>query len=428
MEKLIITGGRALQGSVPVAAAKNAVLPILAASLLCDSSIELEEVPALGDVYTMLELLSGLGWQIQWRGSGLTVAPGGLLDSTPDDAVQRMRATFLVLGPLLARRGRTSITLPGGCAIGSRPVDLHLKGLGAMGARFRWVNGRIEAQVSRLVGTRVYLDLPSVGATEQLMMAATLAEGTTEIDNAAEEPEVVDLANFLLACGAHVWGAGTRTIRVEGRSHLDGCRYRVIPDRIEAGTYLMAAAMTGGDVTVEGVVVEHLSSVLAKLSECGVAVAADGNRARVLAPARPRATNLTTLPYPGFPTDLGPQFLTVLSIADGTSMFTETVFENRFLHIRELRKMGAQIRTDGRSAMVTGVPRLSAAQVAGSDLRGTAALALAALSAEGTSEVGGVEHLERGYSGMVGKLARLGGQVRLAPAGYDAPADAAARL
>lgn len=413
-DRILITGGRRLAGRVRVAGAKNAVLPIIAASLLTDRPTTLRDIPWLNDVSTACEVIERLGVTTRRAGSDLTIDPTGLDDiEAPYELVRRMRASFLVLGPLLARLGRARISLPGGCAIGTRPIDLHLKGLEALGARIIIGHGRIEAAVvDHLHGAHVYLDFPSVGATENIMMAAALACGTTTIENAAEEPEIVDLANFINTMGGRVYGAGTPVIRIEGEPELTGCTYSVIPDRIEAGTFMVAAAITGGDVILENAVSEHLKPVIAKLGEAGVTVSEEATgQIRVRAPARPRATDVKTLPYPGFPTDMQAQFMALLAVAEGTSIITETVFENRFMHVDELKRMGALIKIEGRSAVVRGQAQLQGANVKATDLRAGAALILAGLAAEGTTEVAGIEHVDRGYIDLDQKLASLGGDL-----------------
>lgn len=409
--RIVINGGRPLVGRVRIDGAKNAVLPIIAASLLSSRPTTLRDIPWLNDVATACEVIGHLGAAVRRSGGDLVIDPSGLTDvEAPYELVRKMRASFLVLGPLLARLGRARISLPGGCAIGTRPIDLHLKGLEALGAKIVIGHGRIEAVVAdHLHGAHIYLDFPSVGATENIMMAAVLACGTTTIENAAEEPEVVDLANFINTMGGRVYGAGTPVIRIEGEPELHGTTYSVIPDRIEAGTFMVAAAITGGDVVLENVVSEHLKPVIAKLGEAGVIVSEEaGGQLRVTAPERPRATDIKTLPYPGFPTDMQAQFMALLTIAEGTSIVTETVFENRFMHVDELKRMGAQIKIEGRSAVIRGQRQLQGASVRATDLRAGAALVLAGLAAEGTTEVSGVDHIDRGYIAFDEKLARLG--------------------
>lgn len=412
--KLIIKGKRPLSGRVKVHGAKNAVLPIIAASILAEGETVITQVPHLEDVHTALEVMASLGVDARLRGSTLTLRPSGLSSfEAPYDLVRRMRASFLVTGPLVARLGHARISYPGGCAIGTRPIDLHLKGLQALGATVRMGSGCIEASADRLTGNRVYLDYPSVGATEHLMMTACLAEGTTTIENAAEEPEIVDLANYLNAAGGEVHGAGTKVIRVEGVPSLHGAKHQVIPDRIEAGTYMLAAAVTGGSVEVEGVVPDHLTALTAKLRETGVEIVEDENSILVTAGRRRlRAVNVKTMPYPGFPTDLQAPFMVLMAIAEGVGVVSETVFENRFLHVAELKRMGAELQVEGRTTTVVGRRSLLGAPVTATDLRGGAALVLAGLAASGTTEVGGVEHIDRGYDSMDTKLRRLGASIR----------------
>lgn len=394
--------------------AKNAMLPVLAATILAGGECVLRRVPPLYDVHVMCQLLLRLGVQVRLREPGtLHVTPAEtLFYETPHELVRRMRASVLVMGPLLARVGRARVSLPGGCAIGNRPVDLHVRGLEAMGARFSVRYGFIEAEADALKGARVYLDYPSVTATENVMMAATLAEGTTIIENAAGEPEVVDLADFLRGMGARIAGAGSRVIEVEGVAALGGTEHTCIPDRIEAGTYLLAGAVSGGHVVVKGAVPHHLTPLLAKLEEAGAAVTVGPGTVSVRGPSRPRATDVKTLPYPGFPSDLQAPMMAFLAVAEGISIFTETVFDNRFLHVEELKRMGADIRVEGATAVVRGVEALTGAPVRATDLRAGAALVLAGLRAQGETRVGGLAHLDRGYVNLVGKMASLGADIR----------------
>lgn len=416
MSKIIVRGGNPLRGTVRVNGAKNSVLPILAASLLAvEGTSVIREVPELDDVRNMLQVLEALGVQAEHRNGVVRLQAGRLsTHEAPYELVRKMRASFLVMGPLLARLGKVRISLPGGCAIGTRPIDQHLKGFEAMGAEIELGQGTIEAHVrDRLRGARIYLDIPSVGATENIMMAAATSEGTTIIENAAREPEIVDLANFLNAMGAQIRGAGTSLIRIEGVERLRGVTHTVIPDRVEAGTYMIAAAATGGDVYIEGAISDHLGPVVAKLEEMGVSVECDENGIRVRRDPgdRLRAIDLKTLPYPGFPTDLQPQMMVLLMLAEGTSVVTETVFENRYMHVPEFVKMGADIKVDGRTAIIKGGCRLVGANVCATDLRAGAALICAGLVAEGVTEVTGVHHIDRGYMDITGKLARLGADV-----------------
>ncbi|MBB3868594.1 UDP-N-acetylglucosamine 1-carboxyvinyltransferase [Parageobacillus toebii NBRC 107807] len=414
MEKIIVRGGNRLSGTVKVEGAKNAVLPVIAATLLASNGKSvIHDVPALSDVYTISEVLRYLGADVKIEENTITVdASQELKFEAPFEYVRKMRASVLVMGSLLARNGRARVALPGGCAIGSRPIDQHLKGFEAMGAYVKVGNGFIDAEVKgRLRGAKIYLDFPSVGATENIMMAAVLAEGTTIIENCAKEPEIVDLANFLNAMGAKVRGAGTGTIRIEGVDQLTGATHTVIPDRIEAGTFMVAAAITGGNVLVQGAVPEHLSSLIAKMEEMGVTIIEEGNGLRVIGPEKLKAVDIKTMPYPGFPTDMQSQMMALLLKAEGTSMVTETVFENRFMHVEEFRRMNADIKIEGRSVIINGPCNLQGAEVAATDLRAAAALILAGLAAEGYTRVTELRHLDRGYVRFHEKLAALGADI-----------------
>lgn len=414
MEKLVIHGGKTLEGTVRVSGAKNAVLPIIVASMLGTTQSVLTEIPKLDDVHTVCEVITSLGVQIEQPQAGTLVIDASHLTSTsaPYDLVRRMRASFLVMGPLLARKGHAKISLPGGCSIGARPIDLHLKAFEAMGAVINLENGDIEASVENgLKGAQIYLDFPSVGATENVLMAASLAEGRTVLENAAEEPEIVDLATYLNSMGANIRGAGTNVIRIEGVKELHGANHSVIPDRIEAGTFMVGAAMTGGNVYVENALSEHLKPLVAKLKEVGATVEEDIDGIRVIGHKPLRPADIKTLPYPGFPTDMQAQFMALTTICQGTSVITETVFENRFMHVDEFKRMGAKIRIEGRSAIVEGVPRLKGADVNATDLRAGAALVLAGLVAEGETKVGYLYHIDRGYDNLVQKLQRLGADI-----------------
>lgn len=415
MGTILIEGGIPLMGRVKIKGAKNAGLPIMAASLLATKNIILEDVPALADVRTMFQLLNSLGAKVyRNRGSERVIINARhLTNSTaPYDPVRRMRASFLILGPLLARLGCARISLPGGCAIGTRPIDLHLKGLSAMGAQFTMAEGYIEAETPGLQGATIYLDYPSVGATENILMAAVLARGSTIVENAAVEPEISDLIGFLNGLGAKIEGAGTPLLHIEGVASLGGGRHRLLPDRIEAGTFMVAAAITGGDLLLENVIPRHLTAVTAKLRETGALVEECGEEnLRVRSRGRPRAVDIKTLPYPGFPTDLQPQFMALLALARGTSVLTETVFEKRFLHAEELMRMGARIRIEERTAIITGRRQLQGAAVRAGDLRGGAALILAALAARGNSEISGIHHLRRGYGRLIERLRPLGARI-----------------
>ena len=416
MEKLIIHGGHELHGRVKISGAKNAVLPIIAATLLAqDKPCVLDEVPYLNDVCTIAEVLRQLGAKVDFNRQQHTL----FVDSTvlktvdaPYDLVRKMRASFVIMGPLLARYGKAKISMPGGCAIGTRPIDLHLKGFEALGAEIEIGHGFISATAPNgLKGTSIYLDFPSVGATENIIMAACMAEGQTILENAAQEPEIIDLANFLNIMGAKIRGAGTNVIKITGVPKLIGHNYTIIPDRIEAGTYMVAVAMTGGDIYIENAISEHLKPVIAKLNEAGVKIEEDIDGIRVSCNKRPKAIDIKTLPYPGFPTDMQAQFMAMLTIADGTGLVTETVFENRFMHVDELKRMGACIKVDGRTSIVEGVPSLNGCQVKATDLRAGAAKVLAGLVAKGETEVSYIHHIDRGYDNLVEKLCGLGADI-----------------
>ncbi|MFC3886440.1 UDP-N-acetylglucosamine 1-carboxyvinyltransferase [Bacillus songklensis] len=414
MEKIIVRGGKRLNGTVKVEGAKNAVLPIIAATLLAsDGKVVLNDVPALSDVFTIGEVLRYLNAEVKFEQNRVIVdASRELKTDAPFEYVRKMRASVLVMGSLLARTGKARVALPGGCAIGSRPIDQHLKGFEAMGAKVKVGNGFIDAKVDgKLHGAKIYLDFPSVGATENIMMAATLAEGTTIVENVAKEPEIVDLANFLNAMGAKVRGAGTGTIRIEGVSKLYGATHHIIPDRIEAGTFMVAAAITGGNVLVKGAVAEHLSSLIAKMKEMGVTVIEEADGLRVIGPESLKAVDIKTMPHPGFPTDMQSQMMSLLLAANGTSMITETVFENRFMHVEEFRRMNADIKIEGRSVIINGPSKLQGAEVAATDLRAAAALILAGLVADGYTRVTELKHLDRGYVNFHEKLAALGADI-----------------
>lgn len=414
MEKVIVRGGNQLNGTVKVEGAKNAVLPVIAASILAsEGKSVITDVPTLADVYTINEVLRNMNADVQFNNNTVTVdATKQLLTEAPFEYVRKMRASVLVLGPLLARYGHAKVAMPGGCAIGSRPIDFHLKGFEAMGAEVHVGNGFVEANVAgRLKGAKVYLDVPSVGATENIMMAAALAEGKTILENCAKEPEIVDLANFLNKMGGKVVGAGTETIRIEGVEYLYGTEYPIIPDRIEAGSYMVAAAITGGNVLIENAVSEHLRSVISKLEEMNVIVQEEDNGIRVIGPKVLKATDIKTLPHPGFPTDMQSQMMVLMLLAEGTSVITETVFENRFMHVEEFRRMNAKMKIEGRSVIIEGSCDLQGAEVAATDLRAGAALIIAGLKAEGFTRVTKLKHLDRGYVDLAGKLASLGADI-----------------
>ena len=412
--RLVIEGGQPLRGAVAVSAAKNAALPALCAALLTEEPVILDNVPALADVRTTRALLERLGAVLSTDADGATRVQVArvLSHEAPYELVSTMRASVLVLGPMLARTGTARVALPGGCAIGVRPIDQHLKGFAKLGAEIEIQNGYVQARASRLKGARISTDLVTVTGTENLMMAAVLAEGTTVIDNAAREPEVADLARLLVAMGAHIEGAGTERIVIDGVPELAGARHRIIPDRIEAGTLLVAGAITGGDVTVTGAMPRHLTATLAKLEECGAAITVDGDRVRCQGPERPRPADVITSPFPGFPTDMQAQMMALLGLADGLSKITETIFENRFMHAAELNRLGARIETDGPVAVVRGVSAYQGAPVMATDLRASASLVLAGLAARGTTEVSRVYHLDRGYERLEARLAALGARIR----------------
>ncbi|GMV69806.1 MAG: UDP-N-acetylglucosamine 1-carboxyvinyltransferase [Pseudomonadota bacterium] len=418
MDKLVIVGARALEGETRISGAKNATLPILAACLLADGDSLVRNVPHLHDVTTSIALLSGMGVRVTLAdGMGVEVDARGVDNvHAPYELVKTMRASILVLGPLLARFGQAEVSLPGGCAIGSRPVNLHIDGLAAMGADIRVENGYIRARAGRLRGARIVLDTVTVTGTENLMMAATLADGTTIIENAAREPEVVDLACFLNAMGARVQGAGTDTLVIEGVRRLQGAEYEVMPDRIETGTYLIAGAITGGRVTLKNVRHGTLDAVLAKLEEAGAELRYGEQSITLdMHGRRPRAVDIRTAPYPAFPTDMQAQFMALNAVAQGASTMIETVFENRYMHVQELERMGADIRVQGNVAVVRGVERLTGAPVMATDLRASAGLVLGALVAEGETEVDRIYHIDRGYECIEEKLGQLGACIRRIP-------------
>lgn len=415
MERLIVKGGNRLVGTVKTSGAKNAVLPIIAASILGTSPSRLDEIPALEDVRTICAVLECLGIKVDASEPHTLKIDSREITSceAPYELVRSMRASFLVMGPLLARKGYARISQPGGCAIGTRPIDLHLKGFEALGVKIEQGHGYIEASAPEgMTGANIYLDFPSVGATENIMMAAAMANGTTVLENPAEEPEIVDLANYLNQMGARVRGAGTNVITIEGVSELHGVQHSVIPDRIEAGTYMIAAAMTGGDVIIENVLPEHQKPLIAKLREAGALVEEDIDRIHVVGSGKLKAVDIKTLPYPGFPTDMQAQMMAMLSVAEGRSKITETVFENRFMHVVELNRMGANITTEGRSAVITGPAHLTGCTVRATDLRAGAAMILAGLVAEGATEICDIYHIDRGYEEIAAKLTRLGADIK----------------
>lgn len=413
MDRFLITGGAPLKGTVRIAGAKNATLPIMAASLLCPGTCEIHEVPDLRDVRVMCEILKLMGAKVEaGKGYCRIDAASVAACEVPENLMREMRSSIFIMGALLGRLGKVKVSYPGGCAIGPRPIDLHLKGLSALGAKITEKHGYVLAEGPALRGSDVHLDFPSVGATENIMMAAVKAQGVTFIRNAAKEPEVVDLQNFLNKMGAKIRGAGTDTIKIEGVSDLHPTSHSVIPDRIEAGTFMLAAAMTQGDVHLENVIAEHTEPVAAKLRETGAEVVSSGEGIYVTARRRLQAVDIKTLPYPGYPTDMQPQTMAMLSVAEGTSVAIENIFVNRFKHVDELRRMGAQIKIEGRAAVIRGVERLSGACVEASDLRAGVALVLAGLVADGQTVLENVYHIDRGYEALEEKLRRLGAQVQ----------------
>lgn len=413
MAHLIVSQSGSLKGEVNISGAKNAVLPIIAATLLVEGESVIKGVPNLSDVGVMCELLKYLGASVKFEGDTLIVNAKDIkTNEAPYDLVSKMRASFLVMGPLLARFKRATVSMPGGCPIGSRPIDLHLKGFKALNTKIDVEHGCIDAHTTNLIGNQVYLDFPSVGATENIMMAAALAEGVTVIENAAEEPEIVDLANFINSIGAKVRGAGTNTIKITGAKKLNEVEYTVIPDRIEAGTYMVASAITKGDIIIKNVINDHLRPVIAKLLEVGCMIEEGGDFIRVKGPEIIKCTDIKTMPHPGFPTDMQSLFMTLLTVAEGNSLVTETVFENRFMHVAELKRMGSDIKIEGKSAMVTGVESLQGAKVKATDLRAGASLILAGLVASGETKISDIYHIERGYVDIVKKITALGGNIK----------------
>lgn len=418
MEKIIVHGGHRLEGTVEIEGSKNAVLPILAASILAsEGRTFLSNVPILSDVYTMSNVIRFLNVQVGLDESTKTMvldATGNLSYEAPFKYVSKMRASIVVLGPLLARLGHAKVAMPGGCAIGSRPIDLHLKGLEAMGVEIERYDGYIEARTDCLKGANIYLDFPSVGATQNIMMAATLAKGTTIIENVAREPEIVDLANVLNKMGAKVYGAGTETIKVVGVDHLHGTEHTIIQDRIEAGTFMVAAALTKGNVLIKDAIVEHNKPLISKLDEMGVGVIDEEKGVRIIGPEKLKPTTIKTLPHPGFPTDMQPQMSILQLAANGTSILTETVFENRFMHLEELRRMNADFKIEGNSVILYGPTDFCGAEVAATDLRAAAALVLAGLVSKGITQVTNLKYLDRGYYRFHEKLALLGAEIKRA--------------
>lgn len=416
MDKIIVTGGKSLKGNVKVEGAKNAVLPILAAALLASKKENvIRDVPNLADVHTIAEVLKSLNAKVDYKQeqNEMIIDTTATLSSEAQfEFVSKMRASILVMGSLLARNGFARVALPGGCAIGSRPIELHLKGFEAMGAEISFGHGYVEAKVADcLRGAEIYLDFPSVGATENIMTAASLAEGTTIIENAAKEPEIVDLANFINSMGGRVIGAGTDTIRIEGVKELTGCTHYIIPDRIEAGTFMVAAAITRGDIFIENAVPEHMTALIAKMREMGVEIIEEYEGLRVRATGKLKAVDIKTMPHPGFPTDMQSQLMALMLTAEGTSIITETVFENRFMHVEEFRRMNSVAKIEGRSVFIEGGKSLQGAEVAATDLRAAASLVLAGLVSEGVTRVTKLHHLDRGYVNFHKKLAALGADI-----------------
>lgn len=414
MDKIVIEGGHPLHGEIAISGAKNAALPLMAACLLSGEPITLTNVPDLRDTRTILALLETFGVKWQKEGTTLTLDAGNLDNIEASyDLVKTMRASVLVLGPLLARMGRARVSLPGGCAIGARPINFHLQGLARLGVQHELAQGYVDASVDgRLTGNTVYFDIPSVGGTENILMAASLAKGTTTIKNAAREPEIGNLVDLLCAMGARIQGKGTDTLVVDGVSRLHGATCAVIPDRIETGTYLVAVGAAGGEVTLTNCTPQHLPSLLEKLRIVGLEIEEQGDTIRVARKGPIRSIDIKTMPYPGFPTDLQAQIMALMTLTEGLSVITETIFENRFMHVAELHRMGANIKIDGHSAIVTGSGRLSGAQVMATDLRASASLVVAALAAEGETHISRVYHLDRGYDNLVGKLQSAGAVIR----------------
>jgi UDP-N-acetylglucosamine 1-carboxyvinyltransferase len=413
LDKLIIRGGKRLKGEVDISGAKNAALPIMVASLLSSGYCTISKVPNLKDIMTMGRLLANLGAGFHYEDRKAIINTEKIkIFEAPYDLVRTMRASILVLGPLLAKFGRAKVSLPGGCAIGARPINLHLMGLEKMGADIKLESGYVIAKTKRLKGTSIYFDMPTVTGTENLMMAASLAKGRTLLENAAREPEVVDLAKALISMGAKIKGAGESVIEIEGVDELKPVHYSIIPDRIEAGTFMTIAGITGGDIVIKGCRLEHLDASVMKLKEVGLVFEHVQDGIRVLGPHRPKAANVKTMPYPGFPTDMQAQFMALMSIADGTSIIKEMIFENRFMHVAELRRMGADIIVEGGIATVKGISKLKGAPLMATDLRASASLVVAALAAKGETTIHRLYHLDRGYEKMEEKLLRLGADVR----------------
>jgi UDP-N-acetylglucosamine 1-carboxyvinyltransferase len=413
MKTIIINGGKKLRGEVAISGAKNAALPIIAAGLLCEGEHRLTNVPHLADVVTLGKILQNMGVRYDFKGNDVVLDSTDLASpEAPYDLVRTMRASVLVLGPLVARMGKARVSLPGGCAIGARPINLHLMGLEKLGATVEIEHGYVVARAKRLRGAHIYFDIVTVTGTENLMMAAALAEGETILENAAREPEVVDLADALTQMGANIEGAGTDIIRIRGVEKLRPMTYAVMPDRIETGTFIISAAITGGAVTIRNCEPKHLDALLSKVTEAGADITVGDGSLRVAGHRKIRPVNIKTLPHPGFPTDMQAQFMSLMALAEGTSVINETIFENRFTHVAELRRMGADIQVEGRSAIVKGVRRLSGAPVMATDLRASASLILAGLAAEGQTVISRIYHLDRGYENIEQKLSALGADIK----------------
>jgi UDP-N-acetylglucosamine 1-carboxyvinyltransferase len=413
LDKLIIKGGKKLSGDVTVSGSKNASLPVFISTILAPGLNEISNVPFLRDINTTIKVLEQLGARVEGNGNVVRIDTSPIANyEATYDLVKTMRASVLVLGPLLARFGRARVSLPGGCAIGARPINLHLKGLAAMGAEINLTHGYVEAKARKLKGARINFDIATVGGTEHLMMAAATAKGETILENAAREPEIVDLADVLIKMGAKIEGAGTDTIRITGVDGLSPAAHRVIPDRIEAGTFMIAAAITGGDVRIYDMRLEHLDALVFKLQDAGVEIVNKDNVVRVKGPRKIRSVNIKTRPYPGFPTDMQAQFMTLMCLADSASVVSENIFENRFMHVSELLRFGADIVIEGNTATVKGVKKLSGAPVMATDLRASASLVLAGLAADNTTEVSRIYHLDRGYEALEKKLAGLGADIQ----------------
>ncbi len=412
MDKLIIKGGRRLKGDVTVSGSKNAALPIFVATILTSGMNEIGNVPFLRDINTTIKVLESLGARVEGNGHLVRIDSSGINSHEATyDLVKTMRASVLVLGPLLARFGTARVSLPGGCAIGARPINLHLKGLQALGAEITLEHGYVEARAKRLKGARINFDISTVGGTEHLMMAAATAKGETVLENAAREPEILDLAQILIRMGARIEGAGTDTIRIQGVPELTPASYEVMPDRIEAGTFMIAAAITGGDIKIHGMKPEHLDALVFKLQDAGVEITSRDNVVRVKGPKKLRGVNIKTRPYPGFPTDMQAQFMALMCLSEGASVISENIFENRFMHVSELLRFGADITVEGNTATVKGGRKLSGAPVMATDLRASASLVLAGLAADNTTEVSRIYHLDRGYESIEKKLAGLGADI-----------------